>query len=68
MWSCNFILEKYFWLGEAEQVKENTLMKPLNHSMLLFAIQGNPIENIRQLQCKQTVCYSAPQQQRPVYN
>lgn len=24
MWSCNFVLEKYFWLGEAEQVKENT--------------------------------------------
>lgn len=34
-------------------------MTPLNYPLLLFAIQSNPMENIRQLQCKQTVCYSA---------
>lgn len=40
----------------AKQVKENALVKPLNHSLLLLAIRGNPMENIRRLRRKQTVC------------
>lgn len=44
---CNFYLSDF-------EVQENTLMKPLNHPLLLFAIQGRPVENIRQPHYKQT--------------
>lgn len=45
---------------------ERNSHEPLNHPLLLFAIQGSPIETIRQLQYKQTACHSAGEQDRPV--